>query len=253
MNSNIFWFRQVTSTNDVAREMGQSGAPHGTVIIADVQTKGRGTKGRRWHSKEGLGIYASYILRLREKEAKAEKTVPFFPFMTGLAAMEALTVISQADIKLKWPNDLVVENRKLGGILMESVYSGYSFQFAVAGIGLNLNHEPNDFPADLSSKATSLYLVTGKKFDREAILVEVGHKLDCWYNALIRKGSPAILEVYENNLVFSKGVWLSLNTEAGVLGGWFKGLDNHGRLMIQTEKTVEIFSSENINSLDWNK
>ncbi|MBE3131017.1 MAG: biotin--[acetyl-CoA-carboxylase] ligase, partial [Acidobacteria bacterium] len=125
----------VASTNDTARELALAGADHGTAVVAGEQTRGRGTKGRVWHSPPGLGLYASFILR-----GPAAGPVPFLhllPLAAGLAASDAVLAAAGAAVRLKWPNDLVHDGKKLGGILSEGVSGGPAGDFAVVGVGIN--------------------------------------------------------------------------------------------------------------------
>src|SRR4030042_3747665 len=151
---------RVDSTNDVARELALAGADHGTAVVAGEQTRGRGTKGRVWHSPPGLGLYASFILR-----GPGAGPVPFLhllPLAAGLAASDAVLAGAGVAVRLKWPNDLVYDGKKLGGILSEGVSGGPAGDFAVVGGGITVDHVPGDFPADLRASSTSLRIIGGR-------------------------------------------------------------------------------------------
>ncbi len=131
------------STNDVAKALAAEGADDGTVVVADEQTGGRGTKGRGWHSAPGLGLYASVILR------PGRSDIALIPAMAGVAVAEAVRAAAGIEARLKWPNDIVWRGKKLGGILSESAFRGDEVGYVVVGIGLNLRHRRADFPADI--------------------------------------------------------------------------------------------------------
>ncbi|MCX6574641.1 MAG: biotin--[acetyl-CoA-carboxylase] ligase, partial [Candidatus Aminicenantes bacterium] len=144
----------VPSTNDLARTLALRGAAHGTAVVAGEQTRGRGTKGRVWHSPAGLGLYVSFILR-----GPGGGAVPFphiIPLAAGLAAADAVREAGGIETSLKWPNDILHDGKKLGGILSEAVSGATGGDFVVVGIGLNAGHGPDDFPEELRASSTSV-------------------------------------------------------------------------------------------------
>jgi BirA family transcriptional regulator, biotin operon repressor / biotin---[acetyl-CoA-carboxylase] ligase len=145
----------VGSTNDVAASLAQSGCPAATCVLADEQTAGRGRKARTWVSPPGLGIWLSLILRPRELPEPGA-----LPLLVGLAVVRALDGFCEPGVPMvKWPNDVLVGGRKLGGILCESAWSRSGPSHVVVGIGLNVLHEEGDFPPELREAATSVRLV----------------------------------------------------------------------------------------------
>ena len=155
----VHLFRRVGSTNDVARQLAERGAPSGTAVIAEEQIAGRGRTGRVWASPPGLGVWLSVVVRPAELPNPA-----LLPLAVGLAAARTLDPFTGPDVAmLKWPNDLVVGGQKLGGILCEAVWSGAAPAFVVIGIGINAQHSEVDFPAELRPSATSLRLVSGRE------------------------------------------------------------------------------------------
>lgn len=152
----LYWYSSIHSTNTQAKELARQGAPHGTVLIAQEQTKGRGRLGRSFHSPEGLGIYLSVILR---PNCKADKLM----HLTCAAAVAMCNAVEQrCGIRpgVKWINDLVLQGKKLGGILTElsiDPKTGLA-EYAIIGIGINCLHKKEDFPEPLQSIATSLLM-----------------------------------------------------------------------------------------------
>lgn len=223
----------VASTNDEARILALRGAAHGTAVLAAAQTRGRGTKGRTWHSAPGLGLYVSFVLR-----GPAGGPVPFphiLPLAVGLAAAEAVRETAGLRAGLKWPNDLVHEGKKLGGILCEAVTGGAGAGFAVAGVGLNVGHGPEDFPEDVRPLATSLRLAGRPDADVESLFAGLCRALDSWYNALARGEKGAVLEAFEAAMVPSQGTPVRIATAAGGLTGTCRGLDAEGRLVVERD------------------
>lgn len=238
------------STNDAARDLVRSGAAHGTVVVAEEQTSGRGTKGRSWHSPAGLGLYASFILRFDDPGGLAGR-FPLLPLAAGLAAAEAVLESSGVEARLKWPNDLVRDRKKLGGILTEGVLRPGAPGHAVVGVGINVNHVEGDFPGDLGRTATSLRLVSGRPQDREALLGALCRSLDCWYNSLIRGEGESVVRGCLERMAFSPGQRVRLVTAGGQGYGLFRGLGADGRLLLDGAGGPASFSSEEIEALDW--
>jgi BirA family biotin operon repressor/biotin-[acetyl-CoA-carboxylase] ligase len=221
----------VTSTNDAARELALAGADHGTAVIAGEQTRGRGTKGRVWHSPPGLGLYASFILR-----GPAAGPVPFLhllPLAAGLAASDAVLAAAGAAVRLKWPNDLVHDGRKLGGILSEGISGGPAGDFAVVGVGINVGHDPRDFPADLRASSTSLRIIGGRAVAIESVFDGLCRALHCWYNALARGDKGSVIRTFEERLAFPAGRPIRVTSAAGTFTGICRGLDEDGRLVVE--------------------
>jgi len=243
-------FESLASTNDTARDLIRGGAAHGTVVVADEQTHGRGTRGRIWHSPRGLGLYASFILSWEEPHGR-DAPFPLLPLAAGLAAAEAVLESSGAAVRLKWPNDLVHDRKKLGGILTETVFRAGSPGHAVIGIGINVNHRKPDFPAELRKTAISIRLVTGREADREALLDCLCRALDSWYNLLIRGGRERIIRDYEERMAFPPGTNVRAATARGETAGVFRGLARDGRLRLAVAGVTESLSFAEVQGLDW--
>jgi BirA family biotin operon repressor/biotin-[acetyl-CoA-carboxylase] ligase len=160
----------VGSTNDVARALASTGASPATLVLADAQHAGRGRAGRAWSSPAGLGLYFSFLARPSAGE------VAVYPLRLGVAVARALDPWGGSDLSIKWPNDILLHGRKLGGILCEAAWSGGSLEYLIVGIGLNLLHRDEDFPAELRPRATSL-LQIGQPPTRLAVADRLVHEL----------------------------------------------------------------------------
>ena len=162
----IHYFDTIASTNTAAKKMAAAGAPEGTVLIADLQTGGRGRMGRSFHSPAGCGIYMSVILR----PACPAKQLMHLTCAVAVATSDAIEQVTGLRPGIKWTNDLVFGRRKLGGILTElSLDRNGCVDYAVLGVGINCCQTVGDFPEELRDIATSLQLCTGKPVDRAAI------------------------------------------------------------------------------------
>lgn len=145
------------STNDLARAQADAGAPHGTLVLADAQTAGRGRSGKAWSSPPGLGVWMSMVARPASSPSPG-----LLPILVGLAAAEALDpFVRPAEARIKWPNDLQLAGRKVAGILCEGTWDAGRPGAVIVGIGLNVLHAPDDFPGEVRETATSLRIVAG--------------------------------------------------------------------------------------------
>lgn len=226
----VIYFSIVSSTNDVARELALQGEAEGTVIVADEQTKGRGTKGRSWFSAASLGLYASIILRPRRAE------LSLLPLALGLACREALEEVYALKVALKWPNDLIINKKKVGGLLLESSFTGTKPIYAIFGLGLNLNHEAKDFPEELKDRAISLRQACGREINREEILEHLWPKINYWYQAFLNGQDEMIIHSLEQNHVFPKGEEICLVFNDQEIVGLFDGFSPDGELVIVTSQ-----------------
>ena len=172
---NLYYFDTIGSTNTTAKEMAAQGAPHGTVLVADSQTGGRGRMGRSFHSPAGQGIYLSMILR---PQCPAEQLL-HLTCAVAVAAADGVQAATGLRPGIKWTNDLVVGKKKLGGILTELSLTGQGLvDYAVVGIGINCGQGQEDFPKEIRTIATSLSLCTEKTVERAAVIVQIMVALD---------------------------------------------------------------------------
>ena len=162
----------IEPTNFYAKKLAQQNAEHGTLVIAEEQTKGRGRMGRSWISSPSSGIYMSLILRLRI----APEEAPKLTLIAALAVRRAVNCICGLNPKIKWPNDLLFDGKKFCGILTEMSANMDELEYAVVGIGINVNTE--GFDAAIKDIATSLYCQSGVKYDRNALAADVINHLE---------------------------------------------------------------------------
>ena len=169
-HSRIIFFESVDSTNNVAKQLANDNAPAGTVVIANRQTGGRGRYERKWFSPPDVGIWMSVILHPKLTPAEAVN----LPEQIGALILPVLKFYaSQANIAIKLPNDILIDGKKVCGILCESAIKGNALEYVVVGIGINVLQEPADFPDDLRDIATSLFIETGRKMERVPLINEI--------------------------------------------------------------------------------
>ncbi len=225
----IFHFFRTDSTNRVALELGHAGEPEGAVVLAEEQTAGRGRGGRAWHSERATGIYVTLLLRPKLAPVQA----PLLTMMAGLSAHSAVQALTGLEVDLKWPNDLLVRGRKLGGILTEMHAEPGQIRFVIVGIGLNVNQEK--FPGELADLATSLRAETGKPQSRMQLLVRLLHEFESDYNRFLREGVATVVARFESVSSYARGkrVRVTNGTESYV--GTTAGLGPEGLLQVERD------------------
>jgi BirA family biotin operon repressor/biotin-[acetyl-CoA-carboxylase] ligase len=228
------------STNDVALELRPDEAPHGTVILAEEQTAGRGRMGRTWHSERGSGIYSSTILRPRLSPAAA----PLLTLMAGLAVHEAVGATTGLAADIRWPNDVLINGRKVSGILTEMRAELDRLHSVVLGIGINVNHRR--MPAELKGIASSLALEGGKQYSRLQVLATLLRELERHYNLLVEKGGPAIIERWMARSSYAQDKPLRVRTAVAEFVATSNGLHPSGALRVRRENGQEelLFAGE---------
>ncbi len=172
LEPNIVCVNQTESTNVLARVMVEGGLGEGLVIVADLQTKGRGRHDRTWHSPLG-GLYFSIVLKPRI----ADETAPLLGFLTACAIATEIREVLGLEVSLKWPNDILVGDRKLGGILSETISTNGSL-LAVIGVGINQNVKREDLPAELQDNATTILSEIGRETLRENLISAIISGID---------------------------------------------------------------------------
>ncbi len=230
-------FAQIDSTNVYAMQQGRSGAPHGSVYVADEQLAGRGRGDHRWHSAAGEGLYVSVLLRPQWSPSQ----LIWLPLIAGLALHRAIQSSTALDADLRWPNDMLLHGRKCAGILVEAQTDSLQQSFAVVGIGVNLRQR--EFPPDLATPATSLELETGREILRESLFLAVLQSLHAELEAV-------------NTAVAAAAYFASIPARMEQISTWIRGkrvrvhgpqefcgvtagLDGDGFLRVQTEQGLQ--------------
>lgn len=235
---NIIHIDTVDSTNSVAMFLADKGAQHGTVVLSETQTKGKGRLGRPWESPGGMNIYMSLILR---PTIKAEDAT----LLTVIAAVAcARAIIEAADINvgIKWPNDLMSGDKKLGGILTEIKSVAGDIVFAVTGIGINVNTELGGLPSEVRPIATSVCrevmksgrgeAVSNIQSLRDSLISGALNEMDQWYGVTVAEGRKPLLDEWRRlNTTLGKVLRVKIGEE--VVTGVAEDIDEYGMLLLR--------------------
>jgi len=224
----VHYFR-LDSTNAVALRMASAGARHGTVVVAEEQTAGRGRFGRTWYSEKSTGIYVSVILR----PPLAPSAAPALTLMAGVAAQAAVERATGLVADIRWPNDLLLNGKKMCGILTEMSAEVDRLHAVVIGIGINVNHR--GIPDELRPIATSLRIEGGKNYSRVQILAALLREIEQQYELLLREGNQAILGRWTAASSYARGKRVRVLTGSSEFHAVTSGIDPSGALRIRRD------------------
>jgi BirA family transcriptional regulator, biotin operon repressor / biotin---[acetyl-CoA-carboxylase] ligase len=225
----IYHFFKTDSTNRVAMDLGHADAPEGTVVLAEEQTAGRGRAGHSWHSERAAGIYVTLLLRPQIAPMQA----PLLTMMAGLSAHKAIQEQSGLTVDLKWPNDLLIGGKKVGGILTEMHAEPAQVRFVIVGVGLNVNHE--EFPDELSNIATSLRVESGREQSRLELLVRLLREFEGDYNRFLANSAASVIERFTSHSSFATGKRVRVTSATESFTGLTQGLGPDGLLRVKRD------------------
>lgn len=229
MSSLVYKFDEVSSTNDVAKDFADKHYDEYSVIVASSQTAGRGRNGRTWVSPSNKGLYMSMLLRPQIDISR----LPSLTLVTGIATCDTIAEVSQCHTGIKWPNDIIINGRKVAGILCELHTTQNNEHCMIIGVGVNVNTLPQELPVRPIYPATSLYIETGKQFDLDKLI-------ESWVSHMKRE----VQAFYDGNAFHQK--WNKLNIlenknisidtpDQGIVKGICLGCDDTGLLLIKEE------------------
>lgn len=225
----VFFYKTIDSTNELAAELSVKKNPaSGTVVIADMQERGKGRLGRRWLSPPGLNIYMSVIL----KPEIEPRDATLLTILSAVACAVAVRGESGLQALIKWPNDLMVSGKKIGGILTEVKTDPDRINAAIIGIGINVNSEAPDFPEEIRTLATSLKGETGKHHSRSRIIVRVLREIEFWFRLLKRDGRIPLLREWKR-LSSTLGKEVMVTTGNETISGTAEDIDDEGMLIMR--------------------
>ncbi|MCL2874224.1 MAG: biotin--[acetyl-CoA-carboxylase] ligase [Defluviitaleaceae bacterium] len=240
IGKNILYFTELTSTNDHAKKMVLGGtAKNGDAVIANNQTAGKGRMGRSWIAEPDAGLYTSVIIEL-------PTTAIWATLLFGLAALNAVEkTIESGSASLKWPNDVLISGKKVCGILVEGCRSPDGINYFIVGVGINVNN--NEFPAELSNKATSLFLETGENYSVSKIATQLFHEMDYLYERCKKdtgyEGFRPFAEEYRQKcMTLNKDVIITVSrnviscraVDIAATGGLVIKLDNDATMIVSS-------------------
>lgn len=240
VGKSIEYFEVTDSTNQRIYDFAEKGREEGLLAVAEEQTGGKGRRGRSWVSPPGTGIWMSLLLRPKVEPQKASMVT----IVAALAMTKAMEKITGMEIRIKWPNDVVLNGKKVCGILTEMSAELEEIHYIIVGIGINANTE--SFPEDIQDRATSIYLESGKKIERAAFIAEFCVQFEQYYERFLEMGNLAFLkEEYESYLInIGREVKIIKKKEERVRKAL--GINELGELIVaKSDGTTEIiFSGE---------
>lgn len=224
---NIYRYRELASTNTEAHRLAEEGAVHGTVIVAEAQTQGKGRRGRQWISHAGKGLWFSIILR----PDMQTDNISGLTLVAALAVNKVIGRMTEKTSQIKWPNDIVMEKKKVCGILAELFLKGQSVDYIIVGIGINV--EKQEFFGELEETATALENVCGRKIIKEQLLSEVLEIFENYYECYKQTGDMTLLLEEYNNCLVNKGREVCVLAPLGAYCGIARGINKKGELLVE--------------------
>lgn len=243
LGKKVVFLPQCHSTNDeLARLARNKKIPEGTVIYTDHQISGKGQRGNEWFDKPGENVLLSLLLKPRFLSVQKQF---YLNLATGLSILDLLkSYVPGKQVKLKWPNDVYIESKKVSGILIENILRGSSIEWSVNGIGLNLNQED-----DLPQNATSVFVESGSKVDRLDFIDELVYWIEVWYRKLIDGSFNDVLDSYHETLYWINEVHI-FKAQGREFRGTIKGIDSTGRLIIATSTIERVFGIKEVQFIE---
>lgn len=237
----ILTYTSLPSTNDMAKQLAVEGAAEGTVVVAETQTAGKGRQGRNWVSPVGQGLWMSVILRPTLKVVDT----PLVALAAAVAVERAITRVSGVQAGIKWPNDLVVDGKKLAGILVEMQATNAKVKYMILGVGTNLVFNQSDLPVELADKITSLQAAGGGLISREEYLMVLLEELDKVYLQLSAGEFELVLQAWRQKTI-TLGNKIRAEGPTQLIYGMATDIDRTGALLVTTEdgKQVKILSGD---------
>ncbi len=223
----VYFYESTGSTNAQARKLAEEGAPHGSLIVTDMQTAGRGRRGRSWCSPAGFNIYFSLLLRPDFAPDKAAMLTLVMAHAVAGAIAEETGVLAG----IKWPNDIVIDGKKVCGILTEMTVEQDDIRYVVIGTGINVRRQ--DFPPEVADKAICLDEACGRKVERSRLLAAVMKAFEEDYEAVEREGSLAPLKDSYEGMLLNRDREVCVLDPKGEYRGIARGIADTGKLLVE--------------------
>lgn len=236
----IYHLPEIDSTNSYARSLAYEGAPEGTIVITEFQTEGRGKQSHKWESSKESNILMSLILRPSLKIDRVLK-ITLATADILISSLERVLRKSQYDqmrLNVKWPNDILVNGKKIGGVLTESSLREKEVIFVIVGLGLNINQDLSDLSSETRGLATSLFHETQEKFEREPIIAEIISSFEKKYFYLERTDYTEVIRDWKKRCACD-GQAIAVETYTGTETGHYVDVNDNGALIYRTENGME--------------
>jgi BirA family biotin operon repressor/biotin-[acetyl-CoA-carboxylase] ligase len=239
----LFTFETIDSTNTCAKVLASCWAVEGTVIIAEEQTEGKGRLGRSWFASPGQNLTFSLVLR----PTGPAEDLNLIPLYVGVAVADAIRNLTGLPAKCKWPNDIMINERKTAGVLIEGSLKDSSVEFVIVGIGVNVNQR--EFPGGLSETATSLALASGSDVDRAELFREIMRSLETHYDKLKKEGVRSIIPLWTDRTTMI-GRKISVSQNGVLLEGVAQGVNEQGALVLANNGSSYALMAGDVTILD---
>ncbi len=239
-NRNIIYYEKTDSTNMRIEELAEKGATHGTIVVAEEQTMGKGRRGRNWESPAEGNIYMSILLRPQIQADKAS----MLTLVMAYSVAQAVRGLGHEELQIKWPNDLVLSRKKVCGILTEMHLKGTEIDYVVIGVGVNANVQ--HFSQDLGHKATSLYLESGKMVECKQLIRQIVERFEIAYQQFMEKKDLSFLKDAYNGMLINCEREVQVLEPGNAYIAYAKGIDCNGQLLVRTAdgKEKAVFAGE---------
>jgi BirA family transcriptional regulator, biotin operon repressor / biotin---[acetyl-CoA-carboxylase] ligase len=234
LGQEIIYKETIESTNSLAFKLALDGAPEGTCVIAETQKAGKGRLNRQWFSPSGRNLYMSIILRPQVHPSK----VPPITFLSSLAVYDTIENLTGQKPTLKWPNDVLMNGKKLCGTLLELSTEAELVRFVVVGIGLNVNMKKSEIEEDLRQKATSLFVETKKSYERAFVCGMLLTNLEAHYRVFITGGEGRILELWQARAGLN-GKHVEIVQMGERYSGVVEGIDRDGGMLLRADGVLK--------------
>jgi len=236
----ILYKDELDSTNAFAFKLALAGEAEGTCIIAETQDAGKGRLGRKWFSPVGKNLYISIVLR---PHIPPSNVYPI-TFLSSLAVYDTIKALTDTEPTLKWPNDVLVEGRKICGTLLELSTEADLVRFVIVGIGLNINMEEDELDKEIKDKATSLFILTKKPFERSRVCGILLTNIERYYSVFLEKGPEEICSIWGERAKI-RGKHLEITQMGEIYRGISEGIDRDGSILLTIDgKTKKIIAGD---------
>lgn len=230
----LIFMQEVDSTNAEIKRLAQKGYTQGTTVVAESQNSGKGRLGRMWSSPPGTGLWFSFLLHPQIPPHQ----IANITLTAGLSVCKAIQNFTGVNALIKWPNDIIIGNKKLCGILTEMSAEAYRIEYAVVGIGINVN--TSEFPEEIRHKATSLFIETEKQIDRAKLFKNILLEVEKYVDEYLNNSQFDIIDEYKK-LCVTLGREVTVTRGKHILNGKAVSVSNEGELIIKKENGEEIY------------
>lgn len=236
----VVYYDETDSTNNRAKDSGEKNGAHGTLFIADKQSAGKGRRGRVWESPSGKSIYMTILLRPEITPDKA----PMLTLVMGLSAAEGIRKVSGVEAEIKWPNDIVMNKKKVCGILTEMATEMEYVNYVVIGVGINVNQKY--FPEEIKETATSLYEETGNVYRRSELIAAVLERFEKNYETFLKAGDLSGIRKAYDSILVNRGQEVKILEPGNEYTAVAEGINKNGELivMLPDGRRKNIFAGE---------